>query len=260
MANLEPLSNSKTVSSSSGLSVFLSIIKFSKLDIYSRLVSFFRNNSLAQKNIWWMILLSCALQTACEYLPFVSWISWPFLVYLCAQSLKDYPLSNQTKTQHILHILKMLKSKGEVLIALLLYGALSLIIFRGFMEALTRLRIDWDVLPSSVITLLPFTLSEAFSVLFIATCAFRINLNDRDPFKILSLALLDLLYSPVSTVLILLIQSTVWTAFAMSVTMYLRAPVISTFLGHAPFILFVLIWLCGQSTEQEKNSETENLQ
>jgi hypothetical protein len=252
MANFEPLSKSKVMGSGSGLSGFLSSIKYTKLDVYSRLGMFFRNNSFGHKNIWWMVLLIWALQTACEYLPFVSWVSWPFLVYLCAQSLKDYPLSNETKTQHIVHILKVLKSKGEVLIALLLYGALSLIIFRGLMEALYRLHIDWEFLPSSVITLLPFTLSEAFSVLFIATCAFRINLNDRDPFKILSLALLDLVYSPVSTVLILLIQSTLWTAFVVSVTMYLRAPVISTFLGHAPFILFVLIWVCGQSTDQEK--------
>jgi len=205
------------------------------------------------------LIISAALaQVLTEFLPFISWFTWPFVVYLCAQCVQDQGGQNLGRAQYVLQTLKALSKKGEVLIALILYGALSLILFRGVMEALSWMHFEWDELPSSVIALLPFTLAEAFSVLFIATCAFRLNSDDRDPFKILSLSIIDLALSPLSTLLILMFQSVVWTYLAMSMSLYLRSPLLSTFLGHAPLILFVLVWICGQPIERANASLTES--
>jgi len=249
----------KVTPKSKSMQGVLAATKLSKLDCYARLVNFKRFSADLPRGLWWLLLCSASLQVVSVYLPFVSWFTWPFLVYVCVQSVQERGGQDLSALQHVLQILGTLKSKGEVIIALILYGALSLIIFRGLMEALSWAHIDWDLLPRSVISLLPYTLSEAFAVLFIATCAFRLNLDDRDPFKILSLSVRDLFVTPFSTLLILFLQSVVWTAVAMSLAFYFQSALMSSFLGHAPFILFVLVWVCGQPIEREDISWVESL-
>ena len=258
MPNFIKLNNLRGAHVLQGFQNIMTLFKITKLDCFARVIYFARFNKHMNRGIGWLILLAASVQVLAEFLPFVSWIIWPFLVYLCAQSAKDQGGQNLQRMQYLLHALKSLKSKGEVLIALVLYGILSLILFRGLMEALSWMHFEWDELPNSVNTLLPFTLAEAFSVLFIATCAYRLNLDDRDPFKILSLSIMDLGLSPVSTLLILLFQCTVWTYLAMSMSLYFHSPLLSTFLGHAPLILFVLVWICGQPIELANQSLAES--
>ena len=254
MPNFINLRNPKPATTLPGRHRFIQAINLLNWDCISRLVNFSKLSLDKNRGIWWLILTATAMQVLCEYLPFISWIIWPFLVYLCTQSMLDQDRAGGLRTQYLTSAIKAinsLKSKGEVVIALFLYGALGLIIFRGLMEALNWLQIDWNLLPQAVITLLPFTFSEAFSILFIATCAYRLKLDDRDPFKTLSLSLRDLFITPFSTIFILFLQTVLCTTLAMSMAMYFRTPLLATFLGHAPFILFVLVWICGQSIEKE---------
>ncbi len=236
----------------------MSLRNIYKLDCMGRVVHFINCNAKESKSTWSLIVGVTVLQVLLQYLPFIAWFTWPFLVYICAQCIRHQVVQKIGVIQSIQVTLKALKLKGEVLIALLLYGALSLIIFRGLMEILNWAQIGWDLLPRSVITLLPFTISEAFAVLFIATCAYRLNNDDSDPFKTLSLSMRDLFLSPVSTLIILLIQSVLLTYLTMSMTFYLRAPLISTFVGHAPFVFFVLIWMAGQPIEKQDPSWIES--
>ena len=236
------------------------MLEIQKLDFLVRVIGFIHFNASIRRSVWWLILGSALLQVFSEYLPFVAWFTWPFLVYICAQAVQDEGAGELGRVQYLVLTLRQLKSKGEVLVALALYGALSLIIFRGLMEALSWVRMDWDVLPHSVITLFPFTFAQAFSVLFIANCAYKLNIDDSDPFKILSLSIKELFVSPVSTLIVLLVQSIVWTFCVISISFYFQSPLISTFLGHAPFILFVLIWICGQPIVEQDKSWIESVQ
>jgi len=236
------------------------MLDIQKLDFVLRVNGFFNFNSSITRSVWWLILCAAVLQVLSEYLPFVAWFTWPFLVYICAQSIQDEGGDNLGRVEYLLQTIKHLKSKGEVLVALALYGALSLIIFRGLMEALSWVHMDFDFLPHSVITLFPFTFAQAFSFLFIANCAYKLNIDDSDPFKILSLSMKDLFVSPVSTLIVLFAQSVLWTFCVISISFYFQSPLMSTFLGHAPFIVFVLIWICGQPIVREDKSWIESVQ
>ncbi len=258
MPNLVNFRSLENPPSNSNSPKTMSLLNIYKLDCTGRVAQFINSNAKESKSTWSLIVGATVLQVLLEYLPFIAWFTWPFLVYICAQCIRDQVEQKIGIMESIQETLKALKSNGEVVIALLLYGALSLIIFRGLMEILNWAQIGWDLLPRSVNALLPFTISEALAVLFIATCAYRLNNDDSDPFKTLSLSLRDLFLSPVSTLIILLIQSVLLTYLTMSLTFYLRAPLISTFVGHAPFVFFVLVWIGGQPIEKQDQSWIES--
>jgi hypothetical protein len=259
MSNLINFQNIRVSAMAQSVQKFLGLRQLANLDLIARLINFSHFNKSLGRGVGWLILFAALVQIVAQYLPIISWFTWPFLVYICSQSIQDKGGQNTGKLQYLIQILKLIRSKIEVVIALFLYGALSLIIFRGLMEGLNWLHIDWEVLPPSVITLLPFTLPESIAVLFIATCAHNLNIDDQDPFKTLSLSLRDLLVAPISTLLILISQSVLWTYVAMSLTLYFKSPLLSTFLGHMPYILFILIWSCGQPIQKKENYWVESV-
>ena len=234
-------------------------ITLKKIDAVARFLKVFNFNFRSGFDNLGLILLATLCQVGFEYLPYVAWFTWPFLVYLSVQSVIVERSENISYLKYIASLFISLKAKGEVLIALVLYAGLSLIIFRASMELFIWLKIESAYLPDIVLTLLPFTVSQAFAYLFIAQCSSHLSVGDHDPFNVLNLSIRDLFLSPVSTLMIVLLQSTLLTYIAISLSLYFKMPYLSTFLGHAPFAFLVLLWACAQPTDQQTESWIEKL-
>lgn len=232
---------------------------FITLDLIQNVHRFWRVNAGNNSRTWALLVSACALQALFEYVPFVSWFTWPFVVYVCVHSVREISKGSLSTAAQWRSLVEQLKANGEIVIALLLYGALSLIIFRGLLQVLSTAELENNYLPSSVRALMPFTFAQTCATLFIATCATRFNADDRDPFSILSSSLKELFLSPASTLLIILGQAAVWTYVAMEIVFYFKWPDLATFIGHAPFTLFLLIWVCGHSLDKFDKTWIESL-
>jgi hypothetical protein len=223
---------------------------FLKIDFISRIFRFLGIRRLSNINLLGVLCVLVSLQTVAEFFPFAAWFTWPYLIFFCTCVAKDATGSVSKETKYFQKTLSLSARKGDVLISLALYGALGLIIFRGLMEFLLWTQFSTVLLPQSVLSLLPFTVSHALSTLFIAACASRLCLDERDPLKILGFAFKDLFFSPLSTVVIVLVQSVFWTSAVLSFSMSLNFPYLATLLGHAPLVFFIFIWICGQLFEE----------
>ena len=259
MPNLSVSTKLKLSEKSFQMTEFSLPVILKKIDLICRFLSAYKFNFKNNFDNFRFIFLAAMCQVFFEYLPFVAWFTWPFLVYLSVQTVVVVRPENIGYFKYIASIFSSLKAKGEVLIALALYAGLSLIIFRALMEFFIWLKIESAYIPDIVLTLLPFTASQAFAYLFIAQCASHLSVDDRDPFNVLNLSTRDLVLSPMSTLTILILQSTLLSYFAVTLSVHYKMPNLSTFLGHAPFAFLVLIWVCGQPKDKQPKSWIENL-
>jgi len=107
-----------------------------------------------------------------------------------------------------------------------------------------------------MVALLPYTLSESICLLFIGTSSAHYTVSLEDPLSILGKALMDLLLAPISFLILITLQTIVIAPLAIHISLALKMPVLSTFLGHAPFILIALFWSCGQIIKTSASERT----
>jgi hypothetical protein len=208
-----------------------------------------------------LLVVATLVQTAAGLIPFLAWITWPLIIHSCYQLLTAQSFlahSVHSAPAQLMQAIFQLRKKPSTFISLILYGLLGLIIFRGLTEALrfipSNTLAKGGLLPVAVITLLPYALAEAIALLFIAACAVRLVLDDRDPLVILSAASRDLLLSPFSFLALVLTQAMVLVYWAVQLSMATQLPSLATVLGHAPYALMALAWACGQPHHQTVTS------
>ena len=126
-----------------------------------------------------------------------------------------------------------------------MYALVGLIVFRGLSEAFRLLPPPSLILSGATGALLPFTFSEATALLLVAGCATHLALGDSDELQGLSLAMRELLFSPLSWCLLLAVECLLLTPIAFHAAQDLGEPLLASLLGHGPFALLALAWACG---------------
>jgi hypothetical protein len=193
-----------------------------------------------------LIVTAAVIQLCAQFIPFLSWFTWPYLVFACVDILNTQKPSWRLAPQVLGKRIFALKGQLSVAFSLFLYGALGLLMFRVVAELIQRISLPVGVLPNEIVALLPYTLSEAIVFLFIGASSARYTVSLEDPLSILGKALMDLVLAPISFLILVILQTIVIAPLAIYISLALKMPVLSTFLGHAPFILIALFWSCGQ--------------
>jgi hypothetical protein len=197
-----------------------------------------------------LILFSSLIQTSAQLVPFVSWFTWPFLVFICVDILNTQHASWKNVPKLMGKRFIHFKSQASVAFSLFLYGALGFLSYRSLTELIYRLptaSLAEGILPNEVVALLPYSIPEACALLFIGACSARYTASLQDPFSILSKGFTDLLLSPISLASLLLFQGFLMTPLAINLGIMFKMPVLSIFVGHSPFVVIGLLWACGHN-------------
>jgi len=203
-----------------------------------------------------LLLFAALIQICALFIPFFAWFTWPYLVFACVDILNTQKPSWRLAPKLLGKRILALKSQLSVAFSLFLYGALGLLMFRVIAELILRISLPVGVLPNEMVALLPYTLSEAICLLFIGASSAHYTVSLEDPLSILGKALMDLVLAPISFLILVTLQTIVIAPLAIHISLALKMPVLSTFLGHAPFILIALFWSCGQIIKTSASERT----
>jgi len=204
--------------------------------------------------LWAVVCLTVLLQALAQGVPFLMWLSWPFLVYLASALLCGPTLHPAGVPLQWLTKLGALRSRLTVLITLLLYGVLSFILFTGLSDSIKLLPLATlaTTLNLPVIAVFPYAFSEAVVMLFIASCSSRLAMDDSDVFALLATAVRDILFSPVSCLLLIMVYALVWTDLVTHWAILIKAPLLATLLGHGVYSLIAILWAIGGLHPQDR--------
>ena len=197
--------------------------------------------------LWAIVCLTVLFQALAQGVPFLMWLSWPFLVYLASVLLCGPAVRPASVPLLWLTKLGALRSRLTILISLVLYGVLSVILFTGLSDLIKLLPLATlaATVNLPVIAVFPYAFSEAVVMLFIASCASRLAMDDSDVFALLAIAIRDLFFSPLSCLLLILFYALVWTDLVTHWAILLKAPLLATLLGHGVYSLIAMLWALG---------------
>jgi hypothetical protein len=176
----------------------------------------------------WLVVAS-AIEAGSAFVPWLSWLLWPLLVWCVVQAAQKKPL----------------RPRLGPLYTLTLYGALNFLIFTGLSEG-SRL------LPSMAVyfsgaegSLFPYTFSQATAFLVTAACAERLSTTQDDVLKVLAFSVRDLLTSPLSWLLLVFAYAFPITGLATQMGMQSGQPGVATWVGHGLLGMLGLLWALG---------------
>ena len=92
--------------------------------------------------LWALVCLTVCLQTLAQGVPFLTWLSWPFLVYVTSALLCVPTLQPSRIPLLWLNELATLRARPTVLISLLLYGVLGFIMFTCLSDLIRLLQLS----------------------------------------------------------------------------------------------------------------------
>jgi hypothetical protein len=169
------------------------------------------------------------LQAASAFVPWLSWLLWPLLVWGVVQGK-----SAQTVWR-----------RPGLLYTLFLYGVLNFLIFTALSESSRLLPSVAVWIPGPEGSLFPYTFSEATAFLVTAACAERLSNTGDDVLKVLAFSVRDLLTSPISWLLFVLVYCFPFTGLASQLGMQSAQPAVSTLVGHGLLAFWTMLWALG---------------
>ena len=222
-------------------------LRLSALDLLLR-ASFVRTMSRKHgMGLWITVLVTVGLQTLAQFIPFLPWLSWPFLAYVACTLLRDSAIPASSVPALWIKNATALGTRPIALISLLLYGVLSFILYTGLSDLLRLLPLSeiGTRLNVPVIAVFPYAFAEAVVILFATSCASRLAVDDSDVFALLAIGVRDLLFSPVSSLSLILFYALIWTNVVTQLAIFVKLPLLSVVLGHSAYSVTAILWAAG---------------
>jgi hypothetical protein len=201
-----------------------------------------------------LLALAALIQGIASLLPWLNWLTWPWVVF-CGLSAWHACTSPKavvgTSSRSVLTgVLASQLRRHQSNYALFLYGLLGLLVQRGSAEALRILPSVSPLFPGATASLLPFSLSDAIAVLYVAICSAHLAADDKDPLIALSKAFRELLSSPLSWCVLIGIQALALVGPAVWLAGQFHAPALTSVLVHAVFASLSLAWVVASNSQQ----------
>lgn len=228
-----------------------------RLDLANRFIALRNARPRSWRSLSGLLVAAGLIQAIAEFVPIVAGLIWPFLVYGCSCAFRpDQHDATGSMTQLSGVALTEIRKKPTIAVALALYGVLGVVLSMALTDALRQYPLFVAWIPSSVMALFPYTFAQGVAMLFVASCALRLVVGGDDEFAILGYAMREFVRSPLSCLLIVLMQSAIWTYAAVQVTASTGWPALATIIGHFPYALIVLAWACGGVASQARQVQT----